>query len=121
MLSLSAAFMEVKPKKFVNCEEGYLLRTPRCEAIIAITEQEIIMSHIYSHKTGGGRDMLDKLEQYAKESQKDFLVSNIISPRLRKMVEKRGYSKEYVPFAPEHGMMDLVEVYRYNNKTHTEL
>ena len=108
---LNELFKEVIPMKFAD-GEGYRVYTDKCTAQIAVTNTEIIMSTIWSFCKGGGSDMLNRLEKYAKSEGKTFVVSNIINPILRMMVEKRGYVKDYVPFSPEHGMMDLVEVYK---------
>lgn len=109
---LKEKFVKVREAKFADCDMGYILQTHKCVATIAITEDEVIMSEITSFEKGGGSEMLDKVEEYARSISKIFIVSNIINPKLKRMVEKRGYVRDLVPFAPEFGIMDPVEIYK---------
>lgn len=108
---LKKHFIDVQEKSFIN-SEGFHVKTNNCRAVIAIGDNEIIMSEIFSNEKGGGSEMLNKLEEISRIENKDFIVSNIINSKLKKMVEKRGYIRQFRPFAPERGIFDVVEIYR---------
>lgn len=113
---ISKIFDDFKNKKMVGCKNGYMVYTKKCEAMIAIRKNDIVMSWILSDAEGAGTDMLNKLEKLSDELEKQFAVSGIINPILEYMVKKRGYKKDFVPFSPEFGISDAVEVYkRVNN------
>lgn len=114
-MSINNLFNNVRSVKFEDCNEAYIVNTKKCEATIGVTDDEVVMSFICSFSKGGGSEMLDKLESYAKSLNKTFIVSNIINPKLISMVKERGYIKDMVPFCPKEGLMDLVEIYKKTN------
>lgn len=109
---LNSLFKTVKRVKFEDCEEGYIINTDKCQATIGVSNHEVVMSYIWSSVKGGGSEMIDKLESYSKSLNKTFVISNITNSKLLSMVKKRGYVKDNIPFSPDCGIMDLIEVYR---------
>ena len=59
---------------------------------------------------GEGRAFLRQFEQMADESKRRLEIPNVVSAKLLKIL-KDDYKKEMVPFAPEHGINDLVEIW----------
>ena len=61
--------------------------------------------------SGEGRAFLKQLEDVADEKKKILEIPNVVNGALLKILKDNNYKKDCVPFAPDQGIMDLVDVW----------